>query len=686
MPILGNMDSRTHTIFCCNPFEKSGHRVDKNLRTVTDWMCNLEFNIKPDMRVCNTCRIQLGKERKNLEVISEQSEVKPFEATIQVKEEVLDPEYDDYTVDLQNLNKALEALGGSAIKPKKVRTISYCEEKVENINQIVGKILIGAKDSKNIKNCDSEIISNLKLKFKCADENDKYRILTILPESWPCSKIEAEFGVTNYMARKAKALFLEKGVMSIPDPKFGNKTLSEDVINLVKNFYESDEVSRLMPGKKDYVSMKDSDNKRIHVQKRLILGNLREIYVLFKMTYENLKIGFSKFAELRPKNCVLAGGSGTHVVCVCIYHQNVKLMMKGGNLGILLKDPDSETELSYENIISMVVCSKVTADCYLGNCKKFPGLEKLKNLMTERFDKKLIESVTCRQWVSVDRCSYEIITRTSDEFIEHFCDQILVLKRHHFISKQQSTYFSEKKKNLKNEILISCDFAENYTFVVQDEAQSYHWNNSMATVHPFVVYYINKEDKVDHLSLVCISDCLQHDTILVHVFQNKVISWLKGQDEFKNVNKIYYFSDGASSQYKNRKNFANLCFHKSDFDVEAEWHFHATSHGKGACDGVGGTVKRLAARASLQLPPEKQILNPTNLFDWAVENIKGITFFYATKEEYEKEAEWLNERLEKTKTIVGTHQFHCYIPTSEDTLNVKFYSEGKYSKEVGVFK
>jgi len=32
----------------------------------------------------------------------------------------------------------------------------------------------------------------------------------------------------------------------------------------------------------------------------------------------------------------------------------------------------------------------------------------------------------------------------------------------------------------------------------------------------------------------------------------------------------------------------------------AEWHFYATAHGKGVCDGLVGTVKRLAAKASLQ--------------------------------------------------------------------------------------
>jgi len=61
----------------------------------------------------------------------------------------------------------------------------------------------------------------------------------------------------------------------------------------------------------------------------------------------------------------------------------------------------------------------------------------------------------------------------------------------------------------------------------------------------------------------------------------------------------YFVSDGAAAQYKNRKNFVNLCQHEEDFGVAAEWHFSATSHGKVACDGVGGTVKGFAARASL---------------------------------------------------------------------------------------
>ena len=44
---------------------------------------------------------------------------------------------------------------------------------------------------------------------------------------------------------------------------------------------------------------------------------------------------------------------------------------------------------------------------------------------------------------------------------------------------------------------------------------------------------------------------------------------------------ITYVSDGASSQYKNCKNFYDLTMHEQDFGITADWAFFATSHGKG---------------------------------------------------------------------------------------------------------
>ena len=96
-------------------------------------------------------------------------------------------------------------------------------------------------------------------------------------------------------------------------------------------FYKDEKLSRLMPGKKDFLLVRE-DGKRLHAQKRLLLCNLKEVYQLFVSRHPDMKIGFSKFAELRPKECVIAGSSGTHSVCVCTTHQNVKLMMVGTHM------------------------------------------------------------------------------------------------------------------------------------------------------------------------------------------------------------------------------------------------------------------------------------------------------------------------------------------------------------------
>ena len=49
------------------------------------------------------------------------------------------------------------------------------------------------------------------------------------------------------------------------------------------------------------------------------------------------------------------------------------------------------------------------------------------------------------------------------------------------------------------------------------------------------------------------------------------------------------------------------------------------SHGKNACGGVGGTLKKFAARASFQRPFSEQILTPNQLFEFANSEITGVT-------------------------------------------------------------
>ena len=77
-------------------------------------------------------------------------------------------------------------------------------------------------------------------------------------------KIQEEFHVTDYMARKSKEIVQDKGVLSTPNPKAGH-SLSAETVKLVTDFYNSEDISRTLPGKKDVVSVKQHDGKRVHV-------------------------------------------------------------------------------------------------------------------------------------------------------------------------------------------------------------------------------------------------------------------------------------------------------------------------------------------------------------------------------------------------------------------------------------
>ena len=80
-------------------------------------------------------------------------------------------------------------------------------------------------------------------------------------------------------------------------------------------------------------------------------------------------------------------------------------------------------------------------------------------------------------------------------------------------------------------------------------------------------------------------------------------------------------------------NFLQICATMLRTSVQAEWHFFATSHGKSAGDGAGRTFKRLATKASHQRLYKDHILTAEQLYQFAVSEIKGMHFGFATLSE-----------------------------------------------------
>ena len=108
-----------------------------------------------------------------------------------------------------------------------------------------------------------------------------------------------------------------------------------------------------------------------------------------------------------------------------------------------------------------------------------------------------------------------------DDFTELSVSSTDDMTIHGFISKAQSSYFKDCKGNLQNDsCIVILDFAENNQFIVQDEVQSFKWNNEQCSIHPGALYYRESEtNELKVQSFGFISDGLKHDT----VFANEVI-------------------------------------------------------------------------------------------------------------------------------------------------------------------
>lgn len=167
------------------------------------------------------------------------------------------------------VNMCLETFGETPItKTKLKRSKKRSKQKVDRITTMMQKAVISERPSCS----DCEIVSQLREKFLTATRSEKMQILTVLPKSWSVKRIQKEFNTTNFMARQAKELVKEKRVLAMPDLKRGH-ALAEQTVHLVHSFYQNDMVSRVMPGRKDYVSVREGEG-RVHVQKRLVLYNL----------------------------------------------------------------------------------------------------------------------------------------------------------------------------------------------------------------------------------------------------------------------------------------------------------------------------------------------------------------------------------------------------------------------------
>ncbi|KAE8748198.1 hypothetical protein FOCC_FOCC005036 [Frankliniella occidentalis] len=699
----------SHHTHCCDPFEGHPEVLRRESCVITLFlrnkgkMLNPPYMLIPGQKLCAQCKITLYKKFKasNIDVPVEM-ESSPSKSTTtsqsaSIEEIVTQPQQNtnpspDYEKPpsqscLTNLNNWLSENGEDNIDFSKLQSHNktYLVQQLNKVYNILKKCasIIDLDDTNTVSDWQQksllydELIQQLKSYFVSSNnKSDKVLSLSVLPQSLSVEAIKSDFPASNRLIRKVKSLTKEKGILCTPDNKSG-RPLDEETTKKVIDFYIRQDVSKEQAGKNQVISVKGSDGKRVRKRKRLVLGNLKHLHAVFQKEFTEHPISFSKFALLRPKECVLASASGMHNVCVCTHHENPKLMFEGAHLkSITLYKQETDC-------LKTLMCSPATNECNLRTCKSCPDNNILRDKLLHAFDEEMIENVMFNQWESTDRTNIVTLTLSVEDFVERFVNQLEDLIPHHFIYKAQAQYFRKQQASLtEGEIMVVGDFAENYTFKVQNMTPAFYFGGTQATIHPFSCYF-KKDEEIKQYSCAVISDCLDHGTAAVHTFQKTLIEHIKEKNVLGHeLEKVIYYSDGCGGQYKNRKMAANICYHEKDFGVPAEWNFFATSHGKSACDGIGGRIKRLATLYSLQhTQPGTQITSARRLYDWCQTNVTGIKTLWVTKEEVAKDMEFLTVRFESALAIEGIQSCHSIAPIGENTVFLKRYSEAYTGEE-----
>ena len=368
-------------------------------------------------------------------------------------------------------------------------------------------------------------------------------------------------------------------------PKKSQKShrgLSANTIANVRKFYNKNEISWQAPGRKDRIIIREKNSHGKTTQKytqqlRYMTMSLKEAHQLYMKEVEDdsEKVGLSKFCELRPQN-IKTFDKMPHNVCVCVYHENVRLLLM-----VLSQYTGLKTD--FGEFVEQVTCDPNNKSCNDRSCLV------CKNFLSEYEPNQVEEyNVPYYQWQAQDKRMEKVLLQSSPKHIfEELNHQLKNFLVHRYVKKQQSKKFESLVASCTSEkVVLQLDFSENASLIDQNEIQSAHWNHNEVTLFTGHAW-INSECKK---SFVIISNDLNHTKEAVYAFVSYILEYLN--KNYANLKIVNIWSDGAASQFKQRYLFANLHPWQEQFSIKIFWHFFATSHGKGVVDGIGGTVKR----------------------------------------------------------------------------------------------
>lgn len=448
-----------------------------------------------------------------------------------------------------------------------------------------------------------------------------------------------------------------KSSVTSTERKVHGNSLEEKTKQLIQSFFVRDDNSRLCTGKKQTVTK--NKNK---MQKRLLLDTMTNLHEKFGSEYPEENIGYATFTRLRPF-WVRMPMSKDRDTCLCKKHENAQLLNdKLFQLGVVKFK-------RVEDFLQHVCCSTDSFRCMTRTC------EVCHEYSVQFQDIAVPSDTSVVVWFQWDATSHQYekdgVQKTAKltakipkrgtliELKTLFSNTVTsILAPHVYNVRHQFKLYRHVKETIEmHEAVIHVDFSENYVCHNASEIQSAHFgaSNRQVTLHTGVLYQTGS-----HTSFATISPSLRHDPAAIWGHLQPVL--LKLRETHPEVVDLHFFSDGPTTQYRNKQNFYLLStqIHQMGFH-SATWNFFESGHGKGAPDAIGGSIKRQAdsrLNAGVDIPSAEELFK-------VLSDEESCTELYFVKDAMINDVESKLLQHTNLQPLPGTMKLHQLITDEE---------------------
>ena len=187
------------------------------------------------------------------------------------------------------------------------------------------KVLKEALDEDHNLSTVSNVLSSIKTKRSKTVNTTRRLLISQVVKDKSLNSYEArKLNTSTSLAKNLQNLSVEEilthGKLMQPNHGIGN-----ELFKRIKEFYNRDDISRVVPHKNATILIKNDDGVQERVCLRILEKTLEKVFEMFCEDNPNEKIKQRTFEQLRPKNVRLRR-TAKRMVCCCTIHTNINYL------------------------------------------------------------------------------------------------------------------------------------------------------------------------------------------------------------------------------------------------------------------------------------------------------------------------------------------------------------------------